>query len=136
MHASACYEQHARTSKARKGQCSLLVLFFFSLFIYMKLLLLLLIILFIWFTFYNKQIEGAGFALDGLYIPQNPERLNEINIRSRYRVVGIDKYVKLDKFDRVDKILYSKPQPDKGETRCYRVNCPNWLETVGCWKCE
>lgn len=105
----------------------------------MKLLLLLLIILLLWLIFRRRQVEGlegTNFYLDTLYKPQEPEVINEIGMRSRYRLTGIDKYVKLDKYDRIDKILYSKPKPDKGETKCYRVTCPSWIELINCWKCD
>ena len=108
----------------------------------MKLVLLLLLILFIWLLLKISWLEGlegmqdVRFFLDTLYKPPNTEPINEIGIRSRYRLIGIDEHVKLDRYDRINKILYSKPKPDKGETRCYRVNCPNWIENIACWKCD
>ena len=85
---------------------------------------------------YYRSIEHAAFALDSLRMPLNPESINEIGIRSKYRVVGIDKHIRLDRFDRVEKILYSEPKPEQGETHCGRVTCPNWIEEAKCWKCD
>jgi hypothetical protein len=87
----------------------------------------------------NNKIEGMEsviFLLDTLYIPENPEPINEIVMRTRSRLVGIDTNLKLDTYNRVERILFSEPKPDLGETKCFRVKCPSWLENVYCWKCN
>ena len=75
------------------------------------------------------------FELDALHIPENPVVINEVDIRGYYRTIGIDKYVKLDKYRNIKKILYQKPKPEMGETICFPVACPSWINNIICWKC-
>lgn len=79
--------------------------------------------------------ENFVFELDALHIPENPVDLNEIDVRRYYRTIGIDKHAKLDKYNNIEKILYGKPKPEMGETRCFPVNCPYWINNIVCWKC-
>ena len=83
----------------------------------------------------NKVIKGEGFSLDTLRIPVNPVAFNEIAVRNYVRIIGIDKHVKLDKYNNVEKILFKQPTPESGETYCKRVICPYYLENIACWKC-
>ena len=81
------------------------------------------------------NIEGANFTLDTLQVPDNPLPINEIDTRRYIRLVGIEKNAKMDKYDRVEKITYTKPKPELGETKCFRVPCPYWFSEIVCWKC-
>jgi len=83
----------------------------------------------------KKQIEGAAFALDTLRILDNPTAINEADSRKYIRLIGIEKHLKMDKYDNVEKISYKKPKPESGETSCFRVKCPYWYSEVVCWKC-
>lgn len=101
------------------------------------ILLIILICLLYYVSNYNddRMIEGAGFALDTLKIPVNPVAYNEIAVRNYVRIIGIDKHIKLDKYDNVEEVLFKKPTPESGETYCSRVTCPYWMEKLACWKC-
>ena len=83
---------------------------------------------------YDRQ-ENASFALDQLNISQNPELLNEIDARNQYRIIGIDKNIKMDKNGRIEYITYAKPNPEAGESSCYKTKCPSWVTNVICWQC-
>ena len=83
----------------------------------------------------KKQIERAAFLLDTLRIPNNPVSINEADSRKFIRLIGIEKHLKMDKYDNVEKITYSKPKPELGEKYCFRVKCPAWFSEVVCWKC-
>jgi len=98
------------------------------------LLIAILLVLFIikWFIV-NK--ETFVFDLDALHIPENPVAINEVDVRKYYRTIGIDKHAKLDKYNNIEKILYSKPKPEMGETMCYPSSCPSWINNIICWKC-
>ena len=72
---------------------------------------------------------------DGLEIPQNPEPLNDIEIRSRGRVITIDEYYKLDKYNRIEKVLYSVPKPELGQTFCKMVKRPKHLDKGYYYRC-
>ena len=100
------------------------------------ILFILIIIFFLMFSTNRKYIENAAFALDGLYIPDNPVLINEADDRRYIRIIGIEKNLKFDKYDRIEKITYKKPKPEQGETKCYKIQCPNWLEEVICLKCN
>jgi hypothetical protein len=86
-------------------------------------------------VFNFNHIENLSQLIDDLKVPDNPVELNDIEIRSRGRIITIDKFYKLDKYDRVEYISYSKPKPEQGETHCSRVKCPKHLDRVICFKC-
>ena len=83
----------------------------------------------------NKNIEEANFTMDASRIPDNPFPYNEIDSRKFLRLVEIEKHLKMDKYDKVEKVTYSKPKPESGESTCFRVKCPYWFSEVICWKC-
>lgn len=94
---------------------------------------ILLIIIFIFYKSTNK--EHAAFQLDGLYIPDNPLPNNEANAQRFIRIVGIEYHIKMDKYDRAERITYKPPKPEIGETKCVRTKCPAWYTGVVCWRC-
>lgn len=107
--------------------------------IYVFFIIIIIVIIVIIYESKHKHIkEHAGFLLNQLNvnIPQNPEIINEIESRANYRIVTIDKHIKLDKNGRIEYITYAKPLPENGELGCYRVVCPSWITNVACWKCS
>ncbi|QKF93551.1 hypothetical protein QKU48_gp0093 [Fadolivirus algeromassiliense] len=99
-------------------------------------IILLILICIIYEIYFNKKIEGAGFNLDPLYIPDNPFPIDDVSSRRFFRIVGIDKHLKMDKYGRVEKITYKKPKPESGEISCHRVVCPSVYTNVACWTCS
>ena len=79
--------------------------------------------------------ENARFNLDPLRIPDNPSPINELQTRNLIRIVGIERNMKLDAYGRVESITYKKPEPESGQTSCYKVKCPSWMTSTRCWKC-
>lgn len=53
------------------------------------------------------------------------------------RLLGASKYVRLNKFNRIDEIYVKPPQPRLGEKACWKLsNCPSWIpDTAICYKC-
>ena len=100
--------------------------------------IIILILILIGLTFIDKpkqNIEGASFTLDPLQLPKSLIPIKEADIRKLVRIPGIGKHVKMDKYDRIERITYSKPKPESGETKCFTITCPSWLSEVVCWKC-
>ena len=53
------------------------------------------------------------------------------------RLLGASKYVRLNKFNRIDEILVKPPHPREGEKVCHKVTCPAWIpDTAICYKCH
>lgn len=44
--------------------------------------------------------------------------------------------IKLDKYNRIENNNYSPPNPEIGESNCYKVHCPYWISNVNCWQCR
>ncbi len=85
---------------------------------------------------FTRTIENLDFYDElSLNIPNNPVALNNIQMRNRGRIITIDKYYKLDKYNNIENISYSKPKPEMGENGCYRVKCPKYLDRTICIKC-
>lgn len=104
----------------------------------LPLAIILIIITLLAVTSINNQyrmMEHATFSLDTLQIPNNTIPINEIDTRRFIRLIGVEKHLKMDKYDRIEKMTYGKPKPELGETKCYRVSCPYWFSEVVCWKC-
>jgi len=102
----------------------------------MQILIIIIIILFIIYSFNNYQTEHAAFALDGLYLPDDPEQYDLFDIRSRYRgILGVKPNLLIDKNDQIKKITFSSPKPGLGETNCRLGECPVWFNNVYCWTC-
>jgi hypothetical protein len=52
------------------------------------------------------------------------------------RILGINKYVRLNKFNRIDNTTISPPLPRIGEKSCDVTSCPNWIPNDAiCYKC-
>jgi hypothetical protein len=52
------------------------------------------------------------------------------------RMYGMAKYVRLNKFNRVEAIYIKPPLPKTGESRCDVVTCPEWIpDNSTCYKC-
>lgn len=101
------------------------------------MILYVLIIILVIYLFYYNNVEHAAFLLDGLYLPDDPERYDVIDIRSRYRgILGVKPNLKINKNGQIEKITYTKPKPELGETKCNQVICPSWFSHVHCWKCS
>jgi len=102
-------------------------------------MIMLIIIIFLMVIYiYNNNITKETFTLntlDTLDTPADSQSLNEIDTRRSYRLVGVYTNFELDKFDKVKYLTYPKPEPKSGETYCYKLKCPSWLENVRCWKC-
>jgi hypothetical protein len=75
-------------------------------------------------------------VLDDLMIPTYPSIINEADTRDYGRLVGITKHLKFDKFNRVTDLLIKKPLPKIGDTKCYLIPCPSYVQEVVCWKCK
>jgi len=54
------------------------------------------------------------------------------------RLLGAEKYVRLNKFNRIDEIYVKPPHPREGETACWKVSaCPSWIpDTAICYNCK
>lgn len=53
------------------------------------------------------------------------------------RLLGASKYVRLNKFNRIDEIYVKPPHPREGETMCWKNICPSWIpDTAICYKCK
>jgi len=102
----------------------------------MIILIFIITILISLFFFINNSDINYEMFNDSLQIPDNGYTINEINTGKYNRLSGIEKHVKIDKYDRIEKITYQKPQKELGETECNKVNCPYWLNEVICWKCK
>jgi len=52
------------------------------------------------------------------------------------RLYGVAKYIRLNKFNRVDAVYIKPPLPMTGESRCDKVLCPKWIpDNATCYKC-
>ena len=104
--------------------------------IYLIIIIIVIIIILYEYKYINNK-EHASFLLDNLNINryQNPEIMNEIESRANYRIITINKHVKLDKNGRIEYITYAKPTSEHGELGCYKVTCPSWITNIVCWKC-
>ncbi len=102
--------------------------------------IIIIVVIFCIILYINKinKIQFENFSLnplDSLETPFDSQTYNEIDIRGVYRLIGIYTHFVLDKYNRVKYITYTKPIPKIGETKCYKLKCPNWLNNVHCWKC-
>lgn len=103
----------------------------------MQILIIIIIILIIIYCFNYNKIEHAAFALDGLYLPEDPEQYDVLDIRSRYRgILGVKPHLLIDKNDQIKKITYAPPKPGVGERQCKLSECPVWFNNVYCWRCS
>ena len=102
---------------------------------YYKILIWIIIGAIIYYIFDNHYEFLSSHVIDQLDIPVNPDSLNAIELRNRGRVVTIEEIYKLNKYDTVEKVLYSIPKPEEGETKCVRTRCPKYLDRVLCYKC-
>ena len=99
--------------------------------------IIIIIIIFIIYLIYQYNIEHASFLLDGLYVPEDPEQYDVIDVRSRYRgILGVKPNLLIDKNDQIKKITYAPPLPGVGETKCLPTECPYWFNNVYCWRCK
>jgi hypothetical protein len=52
------------------------------------------------------------------------------------RLYGAAKHIRLDKFHRVESLHLDPPLPKVGESRCYTVQCPQYVpEFSTCYNC-
>ncbi|ARF12680.1 hypothetical protein Klosneuvirus_15_11 [Klosneuvirus KNV1] len=101
----------------------------------MQILIIIIIVLLIIYYFKDKT-EHAAFGLDGLYLPEDPEQYNILNLKSGYRgILAVKPHLLIDKNDQVKKILFAPPKPGLGETKCYLTTCPVPFSGVYCWNC-
>jgi hypothetical protein len=55
----------------------------------------------------------------------------------KYLNTAVNKYVKLNKFGRVDSVYTKPPQPNSGESRCDQTICPQWIpDEAICYVCR
>ena len=69
---------------------------------------------------------------------QNAEE-NYENIKGQISlrpVIDVAKHIKLNKFNRVDKVGIHPPKPNHAEKACKKVKCPSFVGSdAECWKC-
>jgi len=103
----------------------------------MKIIIIIIIVLLLIYYFNYNQIENAAFVLDGLYLPEDPEQYNLLDLRTRYRgILGVKPNLLIDKNDQIKKLTYAPPKPGLGETKCYLTECPVPIAEVYCWRCS
>lgn len=52
------------------------------------------------------------------------------------RLLGMAKYIRLNKFNRIDAVYIKPPLPKTGESSCFVVQCPQWTpENSVCYRC-
>lgn len=108
----------------------------YSAFINMRTLIIIIILL-ILFCFNINKTEHAAFGLDGLSLPEDPEKYDILDLKAGYRgILAIKPHLLIDKNDQVKKILYAPPKPGLGETRCFLSECPVPFQGVYCWTCK
>lgn len=101
----------------------------------MYTIIIIIIILLVIYFLNQNDIEHASF-LDGLYVPEDPEQYDVIDVRARYRgILGVKPNLLIDKNDQIKKITFAPPKPGLGETKCVPTECPYWFNNVYCWKC-
>lgn len=102
----------------------------------MKIIIIIIVIILFILYYNNNYTEHAAFVLDGLYLPDDPEKYDIIDIRARYRgILGVKPHLRFDKTGQIERILYAPPKPELGETKCVLFKCPAWISQVACWKC-
>ena len=63
------------------------------------------------------------------------EGFQNINIYAM-RLLGAEKYVRLNKFNRIESIHIQPPLPKTAESKCNKVVCPEWIpDNAMCYKC-
>lgn len=101
------------------------------------ILVIMIIIIFLIIIYMNSDTKETFTlnTLDSLDTPIDSQTLNEIDIRMLYRLVGVYTNFVVDRFNKLKYLSYLEPSPKIGETLCYKIKCPSWLENVRCWKC-
>jgi len=70
-----------------------------------------------------------------LYHVNNKESFVDLKLYA-VRLLGAPKYVRLNKFNKVESIHLSPPLPQVGESRCDTLLCPLFIpDFVTCYKC-
>ena len=70
-----------------------------------------------------------------LYNRHKYEPFQDLNIYAM-RLFGAEKYIRLNKFNRIESIHVQPPLPKTGESRCDKVVCPPWVpDNAICYKC-
>ena len=98
-------------------------------------IILILLVIIIYFL-KQEKLEHAFFLLDGLYLPINPQNINEAEVRKFIRTIGLKRNLKIDSIGRIETITYSTPVPELGETSCHIIPCPAIVNDDICWKCQ
>ena len=53
------------------------------------------------------------------------------------KLYGSPKYIRLNKFNRVETVGVKPPLPKTGESGCNKVTCPPWVpDNSTCYRCE
>lgn len=66
----------------------------------------------------------------------NPVFYNDIDRNILIKTGIIKRNIKLDKYGRIENSNFNLPKIELGEQKCYTVNCPHWIKTGICWKCD